>query len=388
MHERPDYGQRVGWALFLMGSVCFAGESPAYKFVRIAIRGPIAERPPLFTEFAPQNPSMHELLATIRAAKTDPEVLGMVLAINDPLMGWACTQELRSAILDFRSAKKYVECFLESADHQSYLIAAASDSISLAPLGYLSLVGLRLEAAFLKDLLVKIGVEADLERIGKYKSAGSALTESDMPESMREELGALLDDVYEQLATAVAESRKFSLDEAKGLLGGGPYPAAEAKAKRLIDHVEYYDEFVQRIGKEQETPVAIVKNYGRRFRRKFDLNSLPGLLGFISSLTSPRDGSLEPGPKIAVLYAIGPILHGPSSEVPWLENVIFAERMVKALREARKNVAIKAIVLRVNSGGGSALASDLIWRELMLTKKEKPVIVSMSDLAASGGYYI
>ncbi|MFC1715681.1 signal peptide peptidase SppA [Candidatus Poribacteria bacterium] len=314
----------------------------------------------------------------LQRAKKDKTVKGVVLKLNASGYSMAKAQEMRDAILDFRTSGKKAICYMELAGNSGYYLAAACDKILLNPAGYLSLNGFRSEVTFYKGILDKIGVEADLYSVGKYKSASEMFTREDMSDAYRESLNSLLDDLSDQMVSGIAEGRDISSDEVWRGIDGGPYTAKEAMNAGLVDDLIYEDQLAE--AEEQTFGKGVTKlaakQYGARQFHKYDWSETPRLAVIYAS------GTIVPGES---MFLAGDMPRLPSLPFP---RVMGSETITDAIKKARKDSSIKAIVLRINSGGGSVFASDLIWREVMLAKDEKPVIVSMGGAAASGGYYI
>lgn len=283
--------------------------------------------------------------------------------------GWGKIQELREALLDFKQSHKEVIFFMELGGNKEYYLASSGDKIVMLPTGYLSLTGISAEITFVKHTLEKLGIEADLVHVGDYKSASDLLTRDSMSQAHLEMENWLLDDLYEQMTSQIASSRGISQQDLKSKIDQGPYTAREAKEKGLIDDVAFYDQIDEII--------------------KAQTGSKPHKSGF-KTYAEEKDYrySWEIPQRIAVIFATGFIQSGSSGSNLFLGNMMGSETIARAIKRAREDVTIKAIVFRIDSPGGSGMASDVIWREIILTKGKKPFIVSMSDVAASGGYFI
>ena len=305
----------------------------------------------------------------LRRAKTDPRI-DSVLIVPTPIQSqfWGKVQEIRDAVIDFRSSGKRVSAYLEYAGEREYYLATAADRIYLVPSGTLDVAGLATYEVFLKGTFDKIGAQADFERIGDYKTAPNQLTQTTFTPAHREMTESLTRDMYEQLVRGIAERRKKSVDDVRRLLDDGPFLGERALHAGLIDGLAYEDQLDDR-GAVSTTGAVEGDVYGRSRR------SLPA----------------RGAPRIAVLYVNGVINSGDSGFDPLNGAVAGSMRLVKAIRSARADSNVRAIVVRIDSPGGSSIASDVIWRELMVTRNEKParpLVASMSDLAASGGYYV
>jgi len=323
--------------------------------------------------FSGQPQSLGNLLAQFRKAKTDKRIAAVLLDIDQSGTGWAKAEEIRGAIEDFRASGKPVYAYLEYGMNKDYYIATACDKIYVPPPGELFINGLAADVMFFRGSLDKLGIYPDIYQIGKYKSAGDMFTRKSMSDAHKEFMNDLLNDLYGRYTDGIAKARKKSSDEVKALIDNAPYSAAQAKDAGLIDgalyHEEVEKELKKRLGYKDSDDLHIAK--GSDYRQ-----------------ISQESLGLNKGEKIAVVYAAGDITSGKSSFGGEGEETIGSDSLVKTIEEARDDKSIKAIVLRVDSPGGSGLASDIIWRAIESAKEKKPVVVSMSDVAASGGYYI
>lgn len=353
--------------------------TPATSVVQLNFHGSLVERKAPFDWFGRSRISLALRLKQLRKAADDPQVGAIVLRFGSVSLTFAQAQELSGALARCRKAQKKIYAYLDQGGNVSYLLAANADVIALAPSGMLMINGLRLEAIFLKDLLAKIGVEAEFEATGKYKSAADSLTRSTMSEAQREALNLLLDDVFGYYVGHVAKRRGLSEEKVKAAIDLGLLNASSALANKLVDKLMYWEEFRDFVAKQHSG------GWLRKYATKpLQLpTSIFSLFSFFSQ--KPRQVS---GPHVAVLYATGPIVYASNGDDFGGDEMIGALRMLKTLRRIEANPDVKALVLRVDSPGGSALASDLIYVALSKLKKRIPVIVSMGSVAASGGYYI
>ena len=257
--------------------------------------------------------------------------------------------------------------------NKEYYIATAADKIYLPPSGDLFVNGFAAQAMFFRGSLDKLGVEPQFIKIGKYKNAPDQYTEKEMTDGQKEVTNAILDDYYNRVVTAIAESRKKSPEDVKAMIDNAPFNAKQAQAQGLIDEALYRDEVYEKLknqlGYKAEDKLRTVSSS--------DYRDIPA-----DSL------GLNNGEKVAVIYASGAIGSGKSGNSPVGGQSVGSDTIVQALTEATEDATIKAIVLRVDSPGGSALASDVMWHAIEKAKEKKPVVVSMGDVAASGGYYI
>lgn len=337
----------------------------------------------LFAELAP---SLHKVIERIEKAGKDDKIQGIVLKLDSPGMGRGKIEELRGALLRARKAGKKVYALVDEVSNGDYLLATACDEIIMPASGTVSISGVRAEVTFYKDLLDKLGVKADMLQVGDFKGAAEPFTRSDMSPEFRQQFESLIDDVYQQMVETIAADRKLDRHRVRELIDEGLFTAAEAKEKGLIDRVAYEDEFRATLKEQSKADeVKLVKDYGKQ-KVDADFSGLGGFMKLMDMMAGrePREKSGK-NKKIAVVYAVGVIMPGDSA-TGLFGSALGGDTLVKALRDAEEDDKVAAIVLRVNSPGGSALASDLVWREV--TRIKKPIVASMGDMAASGGYYI
>ena len=311
---------------------------------------------------------LDEITKALAIARSDERIAG--ISINNPYLiaGMAQTKALRDALRDFKKSGKFVYAYGDLFLQRDYYLSSIADSIFINPVGGMDFKGLAAEVLYFKDFQDKTGVKMEVVRHGEYKSAVEPFLSSEMSESNREQIQSLLGSIWQSVRDEIAESRGLtpeSLDQVADTLGGRhPEMALEAG---LVDGLAYLDTYEKKLlresGGEGKHPEKISLQRYMRYSRKKRVHR----------------GTDE----IAVVYAQGEILYGEGGP-----DYIGQGQMIKALRNVREDKDVKAVVLRVNSPGGSALTSDIIWRELQLTRKEKPVVVSLSDIAASGGYYL
>jgi protease-4 len=316
--------------------------------------------------YRPSRPTVFSMTRAIRHAATDDRVRGLVLHIGVLDWGWARVEEVREAVLDFRESGKPVFATLEWGGELEYLLATAANVIAVPPTVPVQLDGLAAGAMFYKGTLDKLGISPNFENVGVYKSAVEQYTRADLSEPAQEALDAVLDGIYQGFTERAGAARGMSGEDMRRLVEAGPHGAREAQVLGLIDSVMYATELdslaTSSNGKPRET--KRLQEYARGVRNPVG------------------------APTIALVVASGAIAPGKSRSAPFQGTLVGAETLVEALRDAREDHSIEAIVLRVDSPGGSAQASDDILRELRRCREAKPLVVSMSDLAASGGYYI
>ena len=384
-------------ALLILVSPVFAEEHaaeetvpPIKKYVEFTLGGTYTDTKAVGTFGTSSTKTLRGLFKKLDILKDDDAIAGIIFKIDSVSVGWATLQEIRNKLHEFREAEKETIGYLESGGNAEYLLAAAMERVVLMPTGSLNLTGLRAEVLFYKGLLDKLDIEADMLAMGKYKSGVEPYMRDGMSDAFRESMTALLDDLYAQLLSHIAENRDGITSEGvSDLVNRGPFTAEEAQQEKLVDTLQYYDELLDALKTASpDEDVQVVKPDYERKRKVPDMNSFAGLMQLLSMLNPPQRARTSTAEnQIALIYANGPILPDIDSFFASMP-VITPETLKEAFVKARTDDSVRAVVLRVDSPGGSALASDLIWREVMLTQREKPVVVSMGDVAASGGYYI
>jgi len=311
-----------------------------------------------------------DILNAIENAKTDNDIKGISILNNDSALGMAQRKALRSALEDFKKSGKFVMAYANAYSQKEYYLNSVANTIYINPIGEFDFKGLSAELMFFKDLQEKSGVKMEVIRHGKYKSAVEPFLDNKMSDANREQTLSLLNSVWSSILEEISKSRNIPVTKlneiANGLLARTP---AMAKAEKLVDVIAYEDEYHNAIRK-------ILKVEKDEDYNKVSIIEYAQKVATTAEISDAED-------KIAVIYAQGEIMGGEGDI-----NTIGEGSMNRSLKEARKDKNVKAIVLRIDSPGGSALTSDLIWREIELTKKVKPVVVSMGNYAASGGYYI
>ena len=312
-----------------------------------------------------------EFDSAMRKAAIDDRIAGVIMRIEPMGCSLGKVQELRGAVARYREATdKPIVAYLETAGNKEYYLASACSEVYMAPEGMMFFIGLRFGVTFFKGALEKLGVDAQFARIGQYKSAVEPFTREEMSDSFREMLESLADDLFDDMLTDIAADREMPLDSLRAIVDDPPLTAGHALEVGLVDELVYRDELEAQFKQadEEEWSLVSMDTYAQ---------------------VPPASLGLGDGPEIAVIYCEGAIMSGESAP-PYYggDQTMGSATITRVLRQARKDEDIEAVVMRVDSPGGSGLASDLIWREVELTSAEKPVVVSMSDYAASGGYYI
>jgi protease-4 len=356
-----------GVALVLRGGtgrgVAWSGSSDSYLDLSL---DEVPEQPAssdLGSFFESKPASLRAVIESLDRGASDPKIKAVLLRVSTLSdSGWGKVQELRDAIARFRKSGKPAYAHLEYCGNREYYLATACTKIYAVPTAILNVTGMSAEVTFFKGTLDKLGVEAQFEGVGKYKNAPNQFTESGFTGPHREQMEALLDSLFGQFVGAIATSRGKTEAEVRDLVDGGPYDGGRALKAGLVDELIYEDELLGRLkGAERVTAGRYVK--------------------------SARGFSFDGRPKLALIYAVGNIVSG-DSQSGLGGDFVGSETMARAIRQARKDTSVRAIVLRIDSPGGSGTASDVMWREVTLARKVKPVIMSMGDVAASGGYYI
>ncbi|MEX0936614.1 MAG: signal peptide peptidase SppA [Pirellulales bacterium] len=357
------------------------------KLASITLEGSLAESPGQAGLFGEIEPNLREMISRLEKAADDDAIAGVVLRLREPTLGRGKLAELRAAIAGVREKGKKVYAQLDSADTASYLVACACDEIVLSPAGTLMIPGVRMETVYVKGLLDRVGLEADFLHVGAYKGAAEPLTRTEMSPEVRENLTQLVDDFYDQLLDTIAEDRDIDRDQAEKLVDQGLFTADQAKDAGLVDRVAYDDQWQAALRDQMEVDeLSLDTSYGKQ-KVDTDFSGPTGFFKLMQMMMGDTGKSSADGKsKIALVYAVGPIMTGKSTFDLLGESIMGSDTIVAALKKANEDKSVKAIVLRIDSPGGSALASDLIWRETV--RIEKPIVASMGDVAGSGGYYI
>ena len=307
-----------------------------------------------------------EWVRLIEKARVDDSIGGIILNIGRFGGGTATASEIRNALLRFKGDGKRIIVYSELLTGKGLLLASVADMIMMNPSGYLYFTGLRASISYYKGLLDKIGVEVEFVRVGRYKSAVEPFSFDSMSYSFKEEIDAILDDYQNFYIDGISEGRNLSKDDTKALQDKGPFTASEALKSKLIDKIAYENE-IDDIIKKKYGLKSIVKIKGRDYEKQKKLNRAWGAKK-----------------KIAIIHLSGSIVPGESRG----GGLLGARTASRIIKNAREDQSIKAIILRINSGGGTVLGSDIIWNEINRTKGKKPIIASFGDIAASGAYYL
>ncbi len=343
----------------------------------LGLAGSIVEREAFSLTGGGRGTELRTLATRLRELANDEQLQGLLLRVEDLEISLPDLVELRDAMEDFKHANKQLRCHAESAGNATYLVLAACNTIGLAPLGDVMLTGPAAMPIHVKPLLDKLAIAADFIHVGAYKGAAEPLTRDAPSKEMQETLGAILDRRYQSMVDDVAASRHLEPAAVKALIDTALFPAEQAKAAKLVDEVTSWEAF-------RDAVKAPWKKLEIEPDDKDQLAAMVKLARFLGAMPPERPF----GDHVAVVYALGDIKDGGGDGVIGARQEIASHTLVSALRALAADDSVKAVVLRIDSGGGSAQASELIWAAVEQLKAKKPVIVSMSDVAASGGYYI
>jgi protease-4 len=358
--------------LLSMVAVIGAGEPVIVKdnsILKISLNRPLEDRAGIpaidvFNFDIKSNLGLNNILNGIEFAKYDNRIKGVCLELSSIQAGLASVEEIRNALLDFKESGKYVLAYAESYSQKAYYLATVADKIYLNPFGSVDFRGISAQLTFFKGLLDKLGIDVQIIRHGKFKSAIEPFTLSKMSDENREQIKSYTGSVWNYILQTISASRDISIEELNGIANNLELAmAGDALNKKFVDKLFYKDELI----------AELTKYSGGTTINTIDINKY-----HITPLTLPAHGK----DKIAVIYASGEIMTGEG------DTEIMSENIIEAIGKARKDSTVKAVVFRVNSPGGSAEASEFIARELEITKAKKPVVISMGNLAASGGYWI
>ncbi|KAJ6293727.1 hypothetical protein OIU76_021899 [Salix suchowensis] len=317
--------------------------------------------------------SLPQICENFIKAAHDPRVSGIYLHIDGLNCGWAKVEEIRRHIFNFKKSGKFVVAYLPACREKEYYLASACDDLYLPPSAYFSLYGFTVQAAFLAGVFENTGVQPEVQRIGKYKSAGDQLTRKSMSKENCEMLTAILDNIYGNWLDKVSSTKGKKIEDIKNFINEGVYKVERLREEGLITNLCYDDEVIsmlkEKVGvqKDKVLPMVDYRKYSR-------------VRNWTLGLTGGRD-------LIAIIRASGSISR-VRSPLSLSGSGIIGEKLIEKIRQARESNKYKAAIIRIDSPGGDALASDLMWREIRLLAQSKPVIASMSDVAASGGYYM
>lgn len=366
--------------VFIMVVATFArsskGKVPAHTILEVNLETAVLEDEPddPFAKLVGQStPVLRDIVEALKKAEDDTRVAGLVARIGAAPMSMADAQEIRNAVAAFRAKKKFAIAFGETfgefgPGNTSYYLATAFDEIWLQPSGDVGLTGLVMEGMFLKGTFDKLGIVPRMDHRFEYKNAMNTYTEKKFTAAHREAMEKIRDSFFDQMADGIAKGRKLTVDQVKALVDKGPFLGKEAVDAKLVDGIAYRDEVFEKV--KQKGPAGAEMLY---------------LSKYLDRAGRPHDS----GPVVALIHGTGGVTRGKSEYSPGGGGTMGSETVTAAFRDAIRDKNVKAILFRVDSPGGSYVASDAIWRETIRAKKAgKPVIVSMGSVAGSGGYFV
>lgn len=365
----------IGLVLFIFGSLAGSEEVSIAdnSILHLKLEAPISELEvedpfaEIFPGIGAQNVGLISLKQSIHHAKTDPKIKGIYLDISSLMAGISSITEVRQAVVDFKTSGKWVVAYSDAYSEAAYYLASAADKVYLNPQGMMELNGLAIEVTFFKKLFDKLEIRPQVFRVGDFKSAVEPFMRDNMSEENRLQLNSMISSIYGELLSAISEARKIPKDKLREISDNMLVRNAnQALEHGLVDSLFYEDqvkdELRQRLGLAKDAPIPVARY--SRYKKSF------------STYSNAKN-------EIAVIVADGTIMPGEADQ-----GLVGAATIMDEIKKARINDNVKAIVIRVNSPGGVFQAADQMWREIALARKEKPVIASMSDYAASGGYYL
>jgi protease IV len=337
------------------------------------LEGAIPEKPPLDLSTLIGNTSpltMTSVWLNLRKAAADPHIKALVLEPEGLTAGWGKLEELRSDVEQFRKSNKPVYAYLRTPSAREYYVSLGANRILIGDSDSLFLKGLRAEVMYFKKTLDKLGVSVEVEHAGKYKDFGDMFTRSDMSPETREQVGAVVDGIYGGIVARIAEARKKSPDEVRAIIDSGPFTSTQALKAGLVDELRFEDQVFGELKDQLHS--------GDPARVSIDRYSK----------VPPESANLAGKSRIAIVAAQGDIVRGSADDDGANESSLTSYGFNKLLRQVGSDSNIKGVIVRIDSPGGEVGASDEMWREMNLLGKKKPVVISMSDVAASGGYYM
>jgi protease-4 len=360
-------------------------KASAAKVAYFDISGAITERPAGFSWMAGQedNTTLRSLLERLQKARDDKDVRAVLITIGESSLNLAQAQEIRDALVDLRKAGKKTFVYADSYDTTSYMLASGATNVCMMPGGDIMILGVGIETMFYKGILDKAGVKADYVQIGEYKGAEEPYTRNEPSPELRGEMNRVVEALYDQIVSGISLARNLPSEKVKELIDDTLVPAKSAKDRGFVDHLVDQDGLRGLLKDELGKDINLVQDYGEPAREAIDLSNPFSFLTAMAKKPAPTNK-----PAIAVVYADGVIQDGDGAGSLFSAGGVGSETMRQALRKAARDENVKAIVLRIDSPGGSALASEVMWQATRRVAEKKPVIVSIGNMAASGGYYL
>ncbi|MEZ6130656.1 MAG: signal peptide peptidase SppA [Planctomycetaceae bacterium] len=359
----------------------------------LKISGAISEKPTAednpFNFAGAGGESLHSLLQRLDKAKSDESVPAVVLKVEAVMLGRAQLEEVGRALRAFRDAGKTIHVHCDTLSTGEYALLSSASEVSMVPTGYLFITGMYGEQLFIRGLLDKLGVTPDYFTCGDFKSAAEMFMRTEPSEQSAAMSKWLYDGLYDGLLNTIAAGRRVSVEKAGEWIDTGVFTADEALAAGIVDAVEHHHDFEERLRKAYGDEFKFDHNYGRKSGNQIDLSSPFGLMNFYAELLAPSTPRRSTKPGVAIVYLEGSIMDGSGGGNPFIaQAAAFSHVVRKALDEAAEDDAIKAVVFRIDSPGGSAVASEVILNAAKRVAAKKPLVVSMGNVAASGGYYV
>ena len=333
------------------------------------------------------SPQLSRFLQRLEKAAIDENVSGVLLSIQSPELGRARVSEIRESIQHIRAQGKTIVAHLISGEPLDYCVAAACDRIVMPPAATLAITGVRTEVTFYKGLLDRLGIQAEILQVGEFKGAGEPLTRDSMSHQLRQQYEMFVGDLFDQMVEQIAEDLNLKKKKVRELIDVGVFTPDQAVESLLIDGIAYEDEVLSSLSsRSSDSEAEFKRDYGKQ-DVDTDFSGFTGFMKLVDVLSGAEKKSQKKASKrIAIIHVQGEIVDGRGSVGMFGGSAAGSETITKAIRQATEDTSVAALVMRINSPGGSALASDLIWREL--DRCDKPIVASLSDTAASGGYYI
>ena len=348
---------------------------------------PVVEQPAAFSLFGDPRLTVRTLVERLHQAKADKDVKGVLVTLGESGLGLAQAQEVRDALKAVKKAGKPVFVYADSYDTTSYMVASGASDIVLLEGGEIMLPGVGIESMFLRGLLDKVGVKADYVQIGEYKGADEEYTRTEATAELRGEMNKLVEAIYGQIVAGIAENRKISPDVVKQTIDELILTGRNAKSRGFVDHLTDQDGLRELIGKKLGGDIELLTTYGQPQREPIDFSNPFKLMASLTKGAEEPEGQ-EEKPAVALIYAEGVIVDGAGGDGIFEDAGVASEPMRKAFRMALRDDNVKAVVIRIDSPGGSALASEVMWQGARRLAAKKPVIISIGGMAASGGYYL
>lgn len=365
-------------------------QTPSRQIAHFEIKGALLEKPtrmpPLFGTEIPT--SLKSILTRLKTARLDENVVAVVLEIQQAALGLAQLEEIHHALLKFAKEDKPVFVHADTLSTKTYALATGASHISIVPTGDLWLIGLYGEAPYFRGTLDKIGCYPDFEQCGDFKTGAESITRSHPSLQSEEMTKWLIDSLYENLIERIAKGRQWSTEKVRKIIDNGPYSAEEALKAGLIDSVQHRQDYIEDLHKQFGDDIEVSIDYGKEDEMDIPDDNFFAMVEFIMKMFNPTP-KVYTEPSVAIIYVVGTIVTGEEDTSPFgSSSGAYSTTIRKAIDKARKDDSVKAVVLRIDSPGGSALASEIILDATLRLAAKKPLIVSMGNVAGSGGYYV